>query len=370
MFSWLQTKLQKHYKVVFVLLFIAIIPAFILVIGDFGAGIDNFRDRESVNAGFYDIDLNTEEKQRAFFTEADLSFYIMNGGNRAQQQDIVSYAYGRAAWLHVANEHNIPGPNTEELTEFIKEMILFQNPQGQFDPVIYNSALDGLKTSRNVSEGEITAAISQDYRVNRIQDVITNPGYVLPSEVLDLLKQQNTTWSVSVAELDISAYNPEVDASDEKVQAYFDENASNYRTPDRRVISYLELKALDLQSEIEASDDDLLEYFELNRYKYETPPAADADPSAPIEEPTFAENKEKVALDFKMEKAKIVAEDRATEIVMSVVDAERRANENLSVDSEVFKTLIQESGYEVKTTTPFGISESPIGLGWGRLMVG
>ena len=370
MFSWLQTNFQKHYQILFAVLLVIIIFAFVFTIGDF-AGIDSLNKERTANHRFYEFDLKTEEQKAAFFQDAALSAYIQFRGERLPSEQIQDYAFNRAAALHLANLHNIPGPNKSELTDFIKEMSLFQNPQGEFDPQIYTSALDGLKTSRNFSEGEISAVLEDDFRINKIQDALTNPGYVLPHEVLDDLKRAATTWSLAVAKFDFGTYNPDIDASDEKIETYFAANSQNYRTPDRRVISYVEYKALDLQKEVEADEEALKEYFELQRYKYEKVPETNGNAQLPsqIAEPTFEENKEKVALDYKLEKAKILAEDRATELVMAVVDAERNANNNLSVDSKSFAAILEEKGLSLKTTSPFGISETPIGLGWSRLVV-
>ena len=121
MISWLQTNLQKHFRFLFIILLGVVIVAFVFTIGA-APGIGDGR-QNIPNLRFFDVELTTESQRQKFFNEAYYSSLL--SGTPMSQDQLNQYAFNRAAALHLANIHNLPGPNTEQLTSHIQELGIF-----------------------------------------------------------------------------------------------------------------------------------------------------------------------------------------------------------------------------------------------------
>ena len=106
MISWLQTNLQKHFRFLFIILLGVVIVAFVFTIGA-APGIGDGR-QNIPNLRFFDVELTTESQRQEFFNEAYYSS-LLSGAPMSQDQ-LNQYAFNRAAALHLANIHNLPGP--------------------------------------------------------------------------------------------------------------------------------------------------------------------------------------------------------------------------------------------------------------------
>lgn len=370
MISWLQSN-EKHFRIIFILLLAVIIVAFVFTIGA-APGITG-RDERTANLSFFDQELDTEIKRRAFFDTAYWSAYMKFRGMRLNQQNLTDYAFNRATALYLANDHSVPAPSPEQLKEFIQTLPLFQGPGGEFDADAYTRFLDDLKLNRAVTEGDIFRILGDDYRIQKVFSILSGPGFVLDSEVLSNLKADKTEWSIAVAEYDLTSFEPEVEITDEAIQTFYDNNSFRYATPPRRIVDFAQFKAFDLQSQIAASEEELQDYYDANAYKYTKP--GEADPAKEgeeesAEEPeevqaTFEEALEQVTSDYKLEKARELAMTRANTFALALVEAESRGN----LSSEAINGIAAEQGLTLTSTSPFAANETPLGLSWSRAVV-
>lgn len=367
MFSWIQTRLQKHFRYLFIVVLAIVICSFVFVIGDFG-GIDSLRRDPTADLRFFDYELNTEEKRTTFMREASLAAYLNFGQTQLQPAQVQTYALNRATALHLADQHNIPDPTQEQLQEFLKELALFQNSSGEFDPQAYASALDSLQVSYGAKKSEIAKVIRDEYRAHQIQEILAGPGYALPAEALDELERAKTVWSVAVATVDLSEYKPEVEVTEEKLAEFYERSSARYQRPARRSVAYVTFPFSEFKDEVAVDEATLRAYFDRNFFNYSKEPEAGDDASAEATDVSFEDVKEQVEQDYRQEQAKAIAEERATDLVMSMVDAERDLPKktNLSVESGVFKSIIDEFGRETKSAPPFSRHEVPMGTGWSR----
>lgn len=361
MISWLQLNMQRHFRVVFIVLLVVIIIAFVFTIGNQGSfsGVGEGQERR-----FFGYPLTTQVEEQRFNQDARLSA-LFQGNMRMNQL----YAFERATALHVAEQHSLPQPTDEQFQEYLTTRPVFQGPDGQFDPQSYNMMLDNLRLAMGVSNADIRRVLMDDYRIEKAYAVLGGTGHVDTSAVLEALQQRGTKWSVMVASKDLTSYNPEIEVSDAELQAYFEENQLRYTTPVRRSVDYVELDANQFVDQIKPNEDELIAYFEDNRQRYQPPqqeqqePEEDGEETEPQESVTFEQARSQVRADLRLERARHTAYERASDLVLHIIE------NNIANDSAELESLVEDYDAELKTTPHFAQGETPIGTTWGRAVV-
>ncbi|EDY80453.1 hypothetical protein VDG1235_67 [Verrucomicrobiia bacterium DG1235] len=355
MISWIQNKLQKHLLLV-IIIFGVLIVAFVMQIGNMGP-LGGGRER-TADLKFFDTPLNTEAARARFQTDAQLSASL-NRNNRASG----SLHFERATVLHIANQHSIPEPTKDELRQYIETLPAFQNQLGQFDAQAYNMALDSLRLGGGVTESDLHRVLVDDYRIAKVYSVLRGAGFVNESEILESLGQRLATWSILLAEVDLGAYAPEIEITEEMLQKHYEDFSFTYQTPERRVVDYIEINASDFIEQVKPTEDQLITYFESNLDRYQPEPAepAEGEEAEPEEPITFEEARLAVRNDYRITAAREIASERAHDLVVSIIE------NDFQHDSEGLATILAE--LELKTSSPFAANQTPIGTVWGRDVV-
>tara|TARA_B110000037_G_scaffold143810_1_gene162584 strand:- start:483 stop:2117 length:1635 start_codon:yes stop_codon:yes gene_type:complete len=358
MISWLQTNLQKHFRFVFILLLGGVIIAFVFTGGEGLGGGNSGRDTD---ISFYDLELSSAQKRDQFIQRARLSAFLNVGYQQISDTQIENYAFNRATALYLANKHSIPAPTDAQLTDFVQTFPVFLDQEGTFSPAQYNSFLDMMDATGGDNRTNIASVIDEEWRIKKIQDVLSGPGFVLQAEVLDFIKQEKTEWSITVAELDLTGYNPEIDTSDEKLQAFYEDNSFRYATPERRTISYISFDSTDFIDSVESDETQLRAYYVANIDKYQVDIEATEENATPgTEAIPFEAAKEQVTLNYNLEKARELAQVDAHELVLEIVRSE------VPFNSDAFKKALEDFSKEPKTTAPFAAGERPAGTTWNQ----
>ncbi|MBK1876601.1 peptidylprolyl isomerase [Pelagicoccus mobilis] len=352
MISWLQNKLQKNLLIVFIL-FSIIIIAFVFTIGN--QGPMSGRDERTADLQFYDTPMNTETARAELGRDAQLSA-MLNGNQQADQ----SLPYQRATVRYIANLHSIPEPSKEQLREYIETIPAFRGPIGQFDAQAYNRMIDSLPFF-GYTENDLRRVLADDYRINKVYNVLRGTGFVEESEILDGLSQRLAKWSVLVADYDLSTYSPELDLTQEMIEAHYEKYSFQYQTPERRIVDYIEIDAGQFVEDIKPSEDELITFFEENIDRYQPTPAEDSEEE--VEPVTFEDVRLAVRTDLRIRNAREVAAERAHDLVVEIIEKE------YSRGSEGLKTAFANHNVEARTSASFAANETPIGTTWGRDIV-
>lgn len=375
MISWLQTNLQKHFRFLFIILLGVVIVAFVFTIGA-APGIGDGR-QNIPNLRYFDVELTTDSQRQQFFNEAYYSS-LLSGAPMSQEQ-LNQYAFNRAAALHLANIHNLPGPNTEQLAEHIQGLGMFMGPDQAFSRDAYSRFRDEIRASGQISEGQLSRIMEDDFRVNKVFETLSGPGFVLESEVIEELKLDQTLWSVAVAELDLNEFEPEVDDSTDKLEAFFAQNSFRYTAPARRSIAYLEFRALDYVSEVNVEEADLKSYFERSQSRYtKTVEVEKSEEDQATEEGasetqtvqlTFEEARDQAEFDYKLEQARQISRKEAESVGLAIVELDNATDSSESLSLQRIETLAENRSIQVKRTTPFARNERPLGLTWSQNLI-
>ncbi|MBI5692160.1 MAG: peptidyl-prolyl cis-trans isomerase [Verrucomicrobia bacterium] len=365
MISWIQKYFQHHFKVIFAVLLGVTIIAFVFTIGA-APGIGN-ADRQGVSERpFFSYNLALQSDQQRLMGDAGLSASLRLGAFAQLDGDQVqNYAFQRAATLHLADTWHIPAPTAAEITEQIKTCRMFAGQDGQFDAKAYQTFRDNLKTNpRGITEADILRVIGDDVRAEKVQALLSGPGYVLPADVRSQLGRTDTTWTLATATADYAAYKPEIKPSEAELTQFFEQAGSRYDIPPHVVVNYLDFSALEYLPKVTLTDAEIRAFYDANPARFPKP----ADPAKPVDatkpdvakpaDPAadFAAVRPQVESTLKFERAQRLANKAASDVSLAIFESKART-------SEAIGAFLASRKLTPKSLAPFTRDAAPAELG-------
>lgn len=358
----IQNKLQKHNKIVFTILLAVIIVAFVFTIGNMpglGGG-----ERQVVATDYFGYNLQSERDVREMMRYGGISFRIEHGEHEVSSNQLQSFVLNRVAYENLADTLRIPPPTEEQLRHFLAGRPAFQNSEGAFDVTAYSSFIDNIDADPELSTGDVAWVLEQDFRINEARKLLEGPGYVLPTEVRLQLERNQELWSLDIATIDLNAFQPEIEVTDEQLEEFFAENSFRYEREPRIVFSYVLFDRDDFVDGVPPlTEDEVTTYFEQNRARFtpEPEPATEADDETETEEPkevTLADVRDEVETALRRQKAIRVAGLSASDFAYAMFQQGTRPG------SEAFDELITNYKGELHEAPPASRSEFPQNLGF------
>lgn len=328
MISWLQNTFQRHFKTVFFVLLAVLIVSFVFTIGaapGIGRGDDRVRTRT-----FFDLNLSSAEDQARLFGDASLSISLQLGYAGFGQDQIQEYALQRYAGIHLANQLNLPQPDRAALAEFIRTLGAFRGPEGEFDAAAYNEFRATLRATGQYTEADVARVLGDDYRFNEVQSLFGGPGYFADSEVALQLERLDTTWTVEVATIDYNSFNPDISPSPDQLQAYFASNSFRYDTPPAVRVGYIEFPAARYLDEVQVTEAVVRAYYDANPTRFPAPAQPEGAETPVIGsgsiEADYQTVRAQVEATLKLERARRLAVNHASDLTVEIFDANLGAN--------------------------------------------
>lgn len=365
MISWIQKYFQQHFRVMFAILLGATIVSFVFVFNassGFGSG-----DRANrVARPFFGYNLSDPADERRIGSDAQLSYSFNMRYDVRRLQD---FALERVAALHLANEWHIPTTTQAEIAEALKKMRMFAGPNGEFDGASYQKFRDNLKAQPGGLDGALTEAdiarvIGDDIRIEKVNKLLSGPGYVLPGDVKTQLEREDTTWTIATATTDYTAFKPEIKPTEAELTKAFEESGGRYDVPPRLVVSLVEFPAAQYAAQVKLSDSDVRAHYEANKASFPkpeapkptTPPGAPATTPAADPEADFAAVRPQVEKALREQKARAAAASAASNLR---VDLDRARVANL----DAANAFLASRQLAAKTLAPFARGTGPAELG-------
>lgn len=330
MISWIQRTFQQHFKWLFILLLGAVIISFVLM-SNASSGIGDGRARRQPPRPFLGIDLAQAEDMRRLDLDGQLSIYLRFAPQRElAPEQIRQYALLRHATLHLADQLGLPTPTDEQLVAHIRTLRAFANPATrEFDPKLYADFGDDLrKNPRGFTEGDASRVIAEDARAAAYEKLLAGPGYVLPSDVVEMLNRRDTVWTLSVATLDGSAYAPAIDTSDAALAAWFETNARRYEIPAAVSVAAITVPAAGFAAQVKLTDADVRAAYDANPARYPAPadvkaPEIKLDPATGKDlaaDAAFAAVRPLVEADLRKDRAEKAALHAASDLAVTLLE--------------------------------------------------
>lgn len=137
---------------------------------------------------------------------------------------------------------------------------------GQFDGETYRRVLQRV----GMSPREFEQRIRETLKSQAVPDALRASQVVTDAELDKVIRMQNQTRTFDYFTLRPESFREQVSATDEEIQAYYDEHSEEFMTPEKVRIRYLELDASELADTIEVDEGTLRGWFEENRHSYLT----------------------------------------------------------------------------------------------------
>ncbi|MCH2036702.1 MAG: peptidyl-prolyl cis-trans isomerase, partial [Puniceicoccaceae bacterium] len=236
MISWIQNRLIRHGRWIFITLLGVIIVAFVFTIGNTPGCTTNDSAYEVVN--FYGYDLNSPKQMQDLGRKASLSAQVNNVRIENNQQ-FQSQLMVRIALLHLAEEIGIPIPTAEALSDYIQTKPLFADEEGDFSRDAMTRFMDSIQSDPSIPDGLVATVLQEDYQIDALTKALSGPGYTLPSEGILQTQRNRTSYTVTTAQLSYQEFSPEIDLDANTLEKFYQNNAANYEIPERIKASIL-----------------------------------------------------------------------------------------------------------------------------------
>lgn len=289
MISWIQRYFQKHFRLVFAVILIAVaVPMVFIYSASGGTGGDH--SGKLLERSFFGYNLGNAEQTRRIFSDATWSIRLKAGYDALQGDQVQQYALQRIAGLALADELHLPVPTAEQVAKVIPTLRAFQNEQGQFDQSRYTQFGDSLKTRADLTGADVNRILRDDLRLEALGKLVGGPGYVLPHDIKQQLSLADSVWTVQVATLDYNAFNPAINPTEDMLRKFHEDNAFRYEVPARPRLSLVEFKGTEFIPPVAPTEAELRAYYDANQSRFPAP--ADAEkkddkpaltPAAPVD---------------------------------------------------------------------------------------
>lgn len=357
MISWIQRYFQHHFKLVFgLLLFIMALPLVWVFNPSSGVGRG---DRTTVERRFFGYNLGSQEDSGKLFGDASLSAQLQTGYSSLENDQLQNYAFQRAAALTIADQLHVPATSKQEIADAIKKLRMFAGEDGQFDAKRYASFRDSLKTNPRLTEAVVSRVVAADVRMEKMQKLISGPGYVLPEDVKTQLDRADSFWTLGVASVDYTTFNPAIPSTDAELTRFFDENSFRYEIAPRAVVNHAEFPALSYIGSVNVTEGEVRAFYDANLSRFpkpavdpKAPAPAKADPAA-----DYAAVRAQVESTVKVERARRLAAKAASDLSFALYEGK------ISPGTPAFDRFVAAQKIAIKPLAPFTREEGPAEFG-------
>jgi peptidyl-prolyl cis-trans isomerase D len=155
-------------------------------------------------------------------------------------------------------------PTDADLAERIRLQLSFVFEQGGV-PAYH--AFVQQKFQRSVREFE--EAVRRDWIVEmRLRRMVTDNVLVSDEELRRTFKQNNDKIQIEYAKVAAQSFRDQIQPDEEKIQAYYQQNQTRYRTHEERSVKVMKIRAEDVPAP-EVSDAELRAYYDRNIERFE-----------------------------------------------------------------------------------------------------
>lgn len=359
MISWIQRYFQKHFRIVFIIVLVAVALPMVVIYSASGGGGDH-RAGKLLEQPFFGRNLGNADEARRIMNDGNLSAQLR--GDYQAVQNLQQYSLQRVAGLALADELHLPAPTATQVAAYTGKLRAFQNEQGQFDQAAYTKFGDALKAgSTGITGADVNRVLRDDYRLDALFKVLGGPGYVLPRDVQQQLTLSDSTWTVQVAALDYATFNPALNPTDDVLKRFHEENAFRYDVPVRPRLSVVEFKAAEFIPPVAPTEQDLRAFYNSNPARFPVPAAADKKdekPDATVD--NFPKVRDQVEAALKLAAGARGASKAANDLATALF--EKRAT--VKANSAELTAFLAEQRRPAKAVAPFSPDQPPADMTW------
>jgi peptidyl-prolyl cis-trans isomerase D len=287
--------------------------------------------------------VNTAEYDQAH--NAVVAWYVVNTINTGRElphtaefEDAVKQqAVVRMLEFRKARELGVRVPDNDVI-QMIRSQPFFLNEARQFDPDRYRRFIIYLNT-RGISEAQFEQITREQLMLAQLEMLITAAVKVTPQEVILAYAPLHEKLWIELVAFNAASNAVPVIVTDDEARAFFEKNKEAYRVPKQVKVRYAYLAIAEEKKSVKIADSDIAEFYERNKTGY-----ADTNNVA---KPLDAV-KDKVREDLLKLRADRLAQDRATELTVKLVQEPGAAKPD-------FANLCSASGITPQETEFFSL---------------
>lgn len=154
-----------------------------------------------------------------------------------------------------------------EIRSDISRVPAFQNEQSEFDPNVYRQVL----SANNLTPGEFESGYSRNMLMEKLKNFVTLSVEVNEQEAKSLFDYAREQVRIDYVLFKAADHIDEVEATDEDVQEFYDNNKDRFEIPARASFEYLTFTPESLADPDEIDEAGVQEYYEKNRRQFVQP---------------------------------------------------------------------------------------------------
>ncbi|MCC5789707.1 MAG: hypothetical protein JJT75_08730 [Opitutales bacterium] len=358
MITWLQTRFQKGYQLLFLVLLAIVIVAFVFTIGAQPSGPGGRMSLEETD--FFGYNLQTRQGDEQLQRRGFLS-HQMRYGVPPQQSD---YFYQRVLFMGLGREIGLQPPEDEAFARFIRSREAFQDQDGRFRSALFQEFLADFEDNPNITEDEIFIVLAEDYIAEKTERLMAGPGHLRDSEIRRQLAAREIRWTINTLSLEMGGIRYEGEPQEEDLRTFYEENLNLYEIPTRKTISYTVVEAASFAEDVEdPGDSPLRQHFQRHSNRFPDPRAEQEENGEDVEheEDYFELVRGEVLADYQLTMGRRAANRFATELAVQLWDVRN--------DPEDLETLLEENDLSRTTLEPVRSGELPTEVDWPQRFV-
>ncbi len=179
-----------------------------------------------------------------------------------QSQNILDGLVERELILDSADESGFR-IGSQQLVTQIQSMEAFQQ-DGRFSKPTYERIL----RNSGFSSANFESSMIADALISQVNSGMKSTVLVTNSDIDQYIRIKNQEREVATLIVPAAKFENDITVEDEKAAQYYKENLQQFVTPEKVSVSYVELKASDIQATIKYTEDELKKVYELQKSSF------------------------------------------------------------------------------------------------------
>ncbi|MES2185761.1 MAG: SurA N-terminal domain-containing protein [Pseudomonadota bacterium] len=258
--------IRKHNKIMMVLMFLLIIPSFVLF------GIDGYRksaekgatvaevDGHGITQGEWDAAHQANvERIRAQNPTADAKLL---DGPEARYATLENLLHERVLQV-AANKANL-APSDAQLARVLQQdpnIAAMRDATGKLDVAQYRAVL----AAQGMTPEGYEARVRADLALRQLQDSVAGTAFATPAQADVALNAFFEKRDIQVALFKPQDFAAQVTASDADLETYYKDHQAQFRLPEQASVEYVVLDMDAVKKTVAVSEQDLRTYYEQNQ---------------------------------------------------------------------------------------------------------
>ena len=347
MISWIQKYFQKHFRIVFLIVLLAMAIPLVFIYNQ-SSGIGR-GEHKTASRPFFGHNLAAENDMAVVNRDTQLSSIL-------HQEN--SNPLFRLSAIAIADQLHIPGPTENEFKEFIKTLPLFAGENGQFDPNAYNRFQADIRKSNQFPEALVRRVLEDDFRIGRVAALLGGPGYVQTHEVRDQLDRFESSWTLGIATVDRKSFAPAITPTDADLAKFFEQYGARYEIQPQVSVRYAEFPAFAFIDKVTVTEAEVKAYYDANPGRFTKPEEKtdDKKPAAPAKPADFASVRLQAELSLRLDRAVRLATKAASDFTFELYE------KKIAPGTPAFEEFLVNHKIVLKDLAPFAHDEPPAEL--------